>query len=241
MASILNIVDILINLKHGDIFWVNLEPYVNLYCLCKFVDYYRFYNLKGTGVVLPFSFVILVNNKFYKKQIDDKPHFTPDCLLIEPYNMLFDNQTSENMTIIRRETVIQEEAFFFDLRIVPWDDDDEDLTDFNHCKTKDFSFEVRSINEDYEYESIGGFGFDQCAHLPFKTTIGSPYYVRSRIYLEYLKIHKPIMLKKELFGKLPEYLDYPDGVGSDIFIYNRYFCNPIYQNIPNELKFSAIE
>lgn len=225
----------MVEMKHGSLVWVDLNPYLNKRVLGKFIDYSKFYKVDDFGII-SFDGAFRVYDLFYDTESYSSSIPRTTKLLCHPILSLFTRDLWKNMTIVGKEKVIEKEAPLFDLRSHPnnLDFDANDFKEEYSNKYYDRNYNITSASNGLPYCSVGEHEINQCSHLDYNLCAGSTYFYRSRIFLEYMKKYDRTNLSYDLFGKLPEYLKNPEKGGDDRFIYTRYAKMSLLSSLEEE-------
>lgn len=233
----------MVTLKHGDLIWIDLSPYLDKRVLAKFVDYLRFYKIKTRSGIIPYDSALRIYDIFYDELEFDITLQRTNKLLCNPVTYLWVRTAEKFMKIVGKENVNSKEMTLFDLREMPnefrWSDDDykEKYSDLYYQR----NYEIISAKDGLPYKKIGEYKIGECGHLDYSVSMGSFFYARTRIYIEFLKRYEPERLKYNLFGKLPEYVTNPENGGDDCFVYTRYARMPLLESIPVEHRYKAFK
>lgn len=230
----------MVKLKHGDIIWIDLMPYVDLRVRAKYIDYHKALNSK-IKIFGTFDAQILIYSSFYteKSYLKSKINLN-DNLLCHSVLCLWAMYAKDNILVVDREKIVQSEVILQDFRRIPNSPHILSRPEFTD-KEKfayiyyDQDYEILTAEDGLPYKNIGMYPIEKCKHLDYNDNIGSLYFLRSRIYLEYLKMYKPNELKYDLFGKLPEYLANPDNGGDDRHIYTKYAKMPLLNSVQKSI------
>jgi|GEM_PF-5524814 len=216
-------------------------PYIDLRVIAKFVDYSKFYKFQDSDE-WPFTSALLIYNQFYSEILFEQIDFKESELLCTPYLVNWTRYTSDNIKVVEKLEISNYEMILPQLRSMSYDlrnNDYEEEERFSQIFYEG-NYSVLIPDEDFFYQKIENIPISKCSHLDYDVPVGSLYFIRTRIFIEYLKLNKPDELKYDVFGKLPEFLKNPDNGGDDRFVFNRYAKMPLLKDIPKEYWFKTL-